>query len=129
MSGSCRISFSGIGGAPSASCLRGPSGRSISAVGEHHERADERRGEQELRRRNAGVAADQADDIGSEPLPDRVGDHVVADIALQRSRRRIGRAQHLLADHQHQVAEPEQRREDQKARKRRPQSKARAGDA
>ena len=67
--------------------------------------------------------------IGAEPLPDRIGDHVVADVALERARRRIGGAQDLLADDQHQVAEAEQRGEDQQPGQRRPHRKAAAGDA
>ena len=116
MPGSRRMSASGIGSDFSARGLRGPPGRSISAAANIRNEPMNAGREQPLRRRNAGVAADIAHDIGAEPLPDRIGDHVVADIALERARRRIGGAQHLLADHQHQVAEPEQRGEDQQAR-------------
>ena len=84
---------------------------------------------QKLRRRHAGRAAGQRDDVGADALPRRIGDHVIADGALHRARTGAApRALDLLADHEQQMRGADDRGGNQNPRQIRQQHEPRAAD-
>ena len=75
-----------------------------------HARAggDEADGEQESGRRQRGRASERAHDERAQPLPDRGGDHVVAERGFAAAGAARAHRQHLMAGHAEHVTETEQ---------------------